>query len=177
MIYRFLIFAAITILISGCTAIIKPDSATKPDSVSVTKQEKEIIGAYEPVRISPGDIILNARIDTGAKTTSLNAINIKQLEKDGKKWIRFQLNKDITIERPLIKYIRVKQHGTDSQRRPIVKMKMTLGDRSQFVDVTLVNRSKYTYKVLVGRNFLSGFYLVDVTRNMTTRPIPSREIK
>ena len=50
---------------------------------------KIIIGAVEKVRLLPPNVVLKARIDTGAKTTSIDAQNIIPFERDGKEWVRF----------------------------------------------------------------------------------------
>src|SRR5210317_1741076 len=50
-----------------------------------------IIGAVEWAVIEPGDIRMQARIDTGAATTSIHAEDIELVEKDGKRWVHFTL--------------------------------------------------------------------------------------
>lgn len=51
--------------------------------------EKCIIGKIERVRLVPPNVVLKARIDTGAKTTSIDAREITPFERDGKQWVRF----------------------------------------------------------------------------------------
>ena len=50
---------------------------------------KKIIGAIENVRLVPPHIVLKARIDTGAKTTSIDARDITPFERNGEEWVRF----------------------------------------------------------------------------------------
>ena len=45
----------------------------------------QTIGEREWALVEPGDIILEARIDTGAETSSIHAENIQLIEKDGKR--------------------------------------------------------------------------------------------
>lgn len=139
----------------------------KPDS-------KSIIGAIENVRLVPPNIVLKARIDTGAKTTSIDAQNITPFERNGKEWVRFYLlvgEKKYDIERKVIKTILIKRHGEDSQRRYVVKMRIVIGDVSQLISVNLNDRESYQYPVLIGRNFLRDYFIVDVGKKFQVKPM------
>ena len=135
---------------------------------------KTIIGAIENVRLVPPNIVLKARIDTGAKTTSIDARNITSFERDGKEWVRFvchSANKEHTIERKIIKTILIKRHGEESQRRYVVNMRIVLGNVSQLVRVTLNDRETYMYPILIGRNVLRDYFIVDVSKKYQFKPM------
>lgn len=135
---------------------------------------KHIIGAIENVRLVPPNVVLKARIDTGAKTTSIDAQNIVPFERDGKEWVRFNWiigEKEYTIERKIIKTILIKRHGDDSQRRYVVKMRIILGKVSQLISVNLNDREEYKYPVLIGRNFLRDYFIVDVSKKHRLKPM------
>lgn len=139
----------------------------KPDT-------KKIIGAVEHVRLVPPNIVLKARIDTGAKTTSIDAQQITPFERDGKQWVRFVCldgKKEHTIEKKVIKTVQIKRHGEESQNRYVVKMRIVLGDVSQLVSVNLNDRGAYTYPVLIGRNFLQDYFIVDVSKKYQFKPM------
>ncbi len=139
----------------------------KPDS-------KQIIGALEYVRLVPPNVILKARIDTGAKTTSIDARNITPFERDGKQWVRFVCmdgEKEYTIERKVIKTVQIKRHGAEAQDRYVVKMRIVLGNVSQLISVNLSDREEYKYPVLIGRNFLQDFFIVDVAKKYQFKPM------
>jgi hypothetical protein len=135
-----------------------------------SKQEsKAIIGEVEYVFISSLDIRLKARIDTGAKTSSIHAVDIREFERDGEKWVKFKLldnNKSLTQKAlPIHRIVRIKQESdTKSDRRYVVNMKLKLGDLEQLVEVSLNDRSHLNYPVLIGRNFLRGLFIVDVSK-------------
>lgn len=135
---------------------------------------KIIIGETEHVRLVPPDIVLEARIDTGAKTTSIDARNITPFERDGKKWVRFVCvtgENEHIIERKIIKSVLIKGHNKEAQRRYVVDMRLILGEVSQLVPVTLSDRSKYEYPILIGRNFLHDFFIVDVAKKNQFKPV------
>lgn len=136
---------------------------------------KSIIGALENVRIVPPNVVMKARIDTGAKTTSIDARDITPFERDGKQWVRFVImdkDKSHTIERKVVKTVQIKRHGAESQDRYVVKMRIILGNVSQLISVNLNDRDEYKYPVLIGRNFLRDFFMVDVAKKYQFKPMP-----
>jgi len=135
---------------------------------------KRIIGAVENIRLVPPNIVLEARIDTGAKTTSIDARKITPFEKDGKEWVRFVCisgKKEHIIERKVIKRIHIKRHGKDAQERYVVHMRIILGDVSRLIPVNLNDRDAYQYPILIGRNFLRDFFIVDVAKKHQFEPM------
>ncbi|RXK12163.1 ATP-dependent Zn protease [Halarcobacter mediterraneus] len=141
----------------------------------VTKDKKTIVGIYEKVYIPSIEQVYEAKIDTGATTTSIHALDIKEFERDGKKWVKFkfQNEKKELIEKslPVERVVSIKRHGVEkNQRRYVVKMRINLGDYSEVIDVSLTDRSKFNYPILIGRNFLNGYIVVDVSKKYITKP-------
>ncbi len=151
----------------------KPIQKAKVEKVTSSSNSKILIGSVESVRIIPGNRVVLARVDTGAKTTSLHAINMQVFERDGREYVRFSLSDHedaLKIERPIWKWVRIKRHGKKSQRRPVIKLRLVLGNNDQLVAVTLTDRSKFKHPVLIGRNFLRDIYIVDVAKEKTCTP-------
>jgi hypothetical protein len=139
-----------------------------------------IIGEAETVTIKSKDLRLKARIDTGAQTSSLDVFAQQPFERDGKKWLRFSVNdpdsgKLIDFERPVQRIAEIKRHGAEDMKRPVVKLKIMLGNIEMEREFTLADRSKFTFPVLIGRNVLSGKYLVDANRKFITQRIGESE--
>lgn len=135
---------------------------------------KCIIGKIEKVRLVPPNIVLKARIDTGAKTTSIDAREISPFERDGKQWVRFVMmddTKPYIIEKKVTRTVQIKRHGTESQDRYVIKMRIVLGDVSQMIEVSLNDRDAYLYPVLIGRNFLRDNCIVDVSKKFQFKPM------
>lgn len=138
----------------------------KPDT-------KIIIGEVENIRLIPPNVVLKARIDTGAKTTSIDARNITPFERDGKQWVRFICvagEKEHTLERKVIKTVLIKRHGKEAQNRYVINMRIILGNVSRLIHVNLNDRKSYTYPVLIGRNFLRDYFIVDVAKKHQLKP-------
>lgn len=152
-----------------------PDDTACPDTAGL-----RIIGEAEKVTITAKDLRLKARIDTGAETSSLGVINQRPFERDGKKWLRFSVNdpdteKLIDFEMPVARTASIKRHGAEDMKRPVVKLELILCNIEMVREFTLADRSKYIFPVLIGRNVLSGKYLVDVNRKFTTQSTGGEE--
>ena len=130
---------------------------------------KPTIGAVEPVRIIPGNFIFDARIDTGATTTSLGVDKMEILTEDGKEWAEITIN-GVKSKHKVVKSTKIKQHGDESLKRYVIRLRLILGDVSESVEVTLADRSNFEYKLLIGRNFLYERFVVDVSLDHTTTP-------
>ncbi|MCF6340763.1 MAG: RimK/LysX family protein [Sulfurimonas sp.] len=136
--------------------------------------KRPIIGQLENVYLPELKITLKSRIDTGATTTSIDAKNIVAFERDGKKWVRFDIldsnNKSITLKKKIEKSITVKRHQTQGQRRYVVKMRLNISNLSIYGNISLTDRSNYKFPILIGRNFLQGNAIVDVSLQYTKKP-------
>ncbi|RLB67583.1 MAG: hypothetical protein DRH08_03295 [Deltaproteobacteria bacterium] len=139
-----------------------------------------IIGEAEKVIIKSKGLRLNARIDTGAQTSSLGVVDQLPFERDGKKWLQFSVQDPasgmlIDFKMPVVRIAEIKRHGTEAQKRYVVKLKILLGNIEMTREFTLADRSRYTFPMLIGRNVLSGKYIVDVNRKFSTNQIGEKE--
>ncbi len=133
----------------------------------VVSGDKMLVGELEYVWIDPPGVSAVARIDTGATSSSLNAVDIMPFERDGDDWVRFDMllsdGETVTVERQIIRYARViQQADPDGSRRPVVEMRVRLGDVEDTFEFTLADRSHLENGVILGRNFLADVTLVDV---------------
>ncbi|GAA0688290.1 ATP-dependent zinc protease [Marinobacterium maritimum] len=137
-------------------------------------QGKLVVGEVEKFYLAVPGLILDARIDSGATTSSLHATNIQRFERDGENWVRFdiqnpQTKENITLERELSRNARILQSSTDgAERRPVVELPFVVGNHRQTAEFTLSDRSHLTYPVLLGRNVLRDVMLIDVGREYVT---------
>jgi hypothetical protein len=138
-------------------------------------RDLEIVGWVEnAILVGPG-ISLKAKLDTGAETSSLDAVIIKKFRKDGKRWIRFritdrQTGKEYIVVRERVRTIGVIQHDGSAQTRPVVFMTVCVASRLVATEVSLIDRSEFNYPLLLGRNTLKSFALVDPGNTFLTDP-------
>jgi len=128
-----------------------------------------IIGQVEYVDILPTGLRQKARIDTGAETTSVDAREVTAFERDGKPWVQFTVLDRVTqvpayFKLPVERTVLIKRHGAENIRRYVVSMRLAIGDLRDSIEVSLANREQFDYPVLIGRNFMQGRAIVDVSR-------------
>jgi hypothetical protein len=137
--------------------------------------EKRVVGWIEKVRLYPGNFLVHAKLDSGAEYSSLDAGNMQIFERDGKTWVRFDLEekregKKVSFERPLLRWAPIKRHNQEPQRRPVIKLGVCLGHIYQETEVNLVNRKNYQYRMLIGRKFMEGVVIIDPAAQYTVQP-------
>ena len=122
------------------------------------------VGALETIWLPDLDLALIARIDTGAKTSSIDASNIELFERDGKRWVRFEIldpisDELVSLERRLKRTVGIVQSGTQE-----VKMSVLIGDLEQIAEFSLNSGSHRSYQAVIGRSILKDVMIVDVSR-------------
>jgi len=73
-------------LVLPSTMALSAESEAKND-----QRPPETLGYVEWVVMQDTSLRLKARLDTGAKTSSLHAVNVEPFEKDGSEWVSFQI--------------------------------------------------------------------------------------
>ena len=131
--------------------------------------KKIVVGRVEWISSSAPEIAFRARIDTGAQSCSVHADNIVEKEIDGDRYVEFttldEKAEPHTFLKKVVKMTNVKGTSGVSEKRYVVKMQLTFGQRSLAVNVNLNNRRTLKHRFLVGRNLLLGDYIVDVSQS------------
>lgn len=122
-------------------------------------------GWVEYTYIMPESYIMKAKLDTGADTTSINAKNVTTFTRDGAEWARFTVRNfdhdTMIIERPVVRTALIKRHSGNTHKRPVIELSLCIDGIIKTVEVNLVDRSKFKYQLLIGRNFMRNSLLVD----------------
>lgn len=141
------------------------------DSESSDNSVPETLGFVEWVVMNDTNLRLKARLDTGAKTSSLHAVNVEGFQKDNEDWVKFQLplgdhedqpsegdieHEDVVLEfeRPVHRTVLIKRKGAPSQRRYVVKMEFCIAGTVHETQFSLTDRGNFSYPVLLGRRFM-----------------------
>ncbi|EED31977.1 alpha-L-glutamate ligase, RimK family [gamma proteobacterium NOR5-3] len=136
---------------------------------SVNQDQKLIVGSEEWCSFpSLGIPAVKARVDSGAKTSSLHAFNIHMFNRGGEKWISFEVhpiqrNRKTTVrcEAPVVDRRFVKSSSGDREKRYVIASTVHIGGSSFDIELTLSNRDTMGYRMLLGREAMSGRMLVD----------------
>ncbi len=136
------------------------------------------LGWVERGKVLPEEVTVKFKLDTGALTSSMHAEDIEYFERDGDEWVRFDLDlEDIErdklvksrIERKLHRELTVRGAG-GKEDRPVVLMKVCIGDRLLEEQFSLRDRDEMHYPVLLGRRTLEKLGPVDSARTFTIEP-------
>lgn len=132
-------------------------------------------GWIEPILIVNDEVQLKAKLDSGAKTSSLDANDIQYFDWNGKRWVRFSINDPITqtpitLERPRVRDVTIKRHNSRHQIRPVVLMKICLGPFTREVEINLIDRSEFLYPMLLGRSALESIAVIDPGSTLLSTP-------
>ena len=131
--------------------------------------DKTVYGLNEYARLVDIDLEVAAKLDTGAKTASLSARDIKRFKRNGESWVRFYLAIDAAhshpIERPLARVSKIKRRAGDYNpdegkaytSRPVIALNICMGTALRSIEVNLTDRSAFQYPLLIGSEALKRF--------------------
>jgi hypothetical protein len=152
-------------------------TSKEPTTIKITKkknldkyeefQDKVIIENIEKVDFPDlGITDLEVKIDTGATTSSIHCTNI-EIDRKNKK-VYFTALDDSYDEYtgqkmtlPLYSEIKVQSSNGDEESRPLVKMDIVIKDKTMESYFSLADRKELEFPVLVGKDVLSGKFLVN----------------
>lgn len=159
-------------------------------AVSVAPSKEPLIAGWvENVYVEAIESEFKAKLDTGAKTSSLRADVIKLVrppytkgKKKPKRHVIFQVadpaGKISTLERRLVRWVLIKDRKGGLQRRPVVRMEFCVAGKRFYSEVNLSERKDMIYPVLIGRNMLQdGNIVVDTNQTFTVHaPCPATHL-
>jgi hypothetical protein len=145
-----------------------PPPAAVPCPKPPKASNQQTVGYLERVWLPDLEFALNARIDTGIQTGVLYARNIQQFERDGKRWVKFDVPNPMTeeprtLEQKLTRTLALSS-GEEATRHPVVKLGIVVGRLNQTAEFVLYDRNYKTYQLKIGRSILRDVMLVDVSK-------------
>ncbi len=151
---------------------------------SLPRKSKLIIGWHEwcalPDLQLPG---INAKIDTGAKTSSLHAYKIKPFSQNGETWVKFRVHPvqrrrypEIECEAQVVDQRVVTSSNGTKETRYVIKTTLILGAHKFLTEITLSNRDEMGYRMLIGRQSLSQRFVVDPSLSHTTGDYDEKDL-
>ncbi|MEB3332678.1 MAG: 30S ribosomal protein S6--L-glutamate ligase [Synechococcaceae cyanobacterium] len=127
---------------------------------------------------------IKARVDSGAATSALHAVNIAPFERGGKPWVSFEVHpiqgeRSVVVrhEAPVVARREVKNTSGSVEARYVIRERLVLGEQSWEVELTLANRDAMGYRMLLGREAMVGRILVDPAGSHHLREISDEECR
>jgi hypothetical protein len=140
---------------------------------AVKRKERMPIGWREWVALPQlGIAAVKAKVDTGARSSCLHAVNLWVYERRGAVRVRFDVHPyqrdtktTVTADAEVLGYRRVKSSTGHVSVRPVIRTAMQLDDHLWEAELTLANRDTMGYRMLLGRRAVRGRFIVDPGRS------------
>lgn len=111
---------------------------------------------------------IKVKVDTGARSSSLHAFNIQQVERDGVPYVRFEVhprqrsdNEVVNVEWPVLEYRSVRSSSGEAAHRPVIVTEVEIMGMRWPIELTLANRDQMGFRMLLGREAVRGRFVVD----------------
>ncbi|OSQ48047.1 ATP-dependent zinc protease [Thalassospira alkalitolerans] len=133
-----------------------------------------VLGWREWVSLPDFDVpLIKAKVDTGARTSSLHALDVKVVTKDGGKFVKFVLphyrgdgHPRVKCEAPLVDIREIRSSNGETDERIVISTHIGIGAHHLKVEMTLANRSLMGFPMLLGRTAMkAGRFLVLPTKS------------
>ncbi|MEO7052840.1 MAG: RimK/LysX family protein [Rhodanobacter sp.] len=125
--------------------------------------------------------VIKAKLDTGARSSSLHVDTIETFQRAGVTWLRFSLHPGrrgalaVHCETPALDRRTVTDTGGRRTERWFIRSEVQLAGARFAVDINLTDRRHMLFPMLLGRSALLGRFIVDPARSYTQLrpPIPA----
>ena len=128
-----------------------------------------IIGWREWVTLPDlGIQTIKVKVDSGARSSSLHAFDVKTFDRNGVQWVRFKVQpiqrskeKTVVIEAMVLEFRSVRSSSGIAKMRPVIITDIELLGKRWPVELTLASRDEMGFRMLLGREAFRGRFLVD----------------
>jgi hypothetical protein len=111
---------------------------------------------------------LKAKVDTGARTSALHAVQVEEYRRRGSPWVKFHIHPQtrtngelIESAAPLVEYRQVRSSNGHLQLRPVIQTTIELLGQHWPIELTLTDRAEMGFRMLLGREALRGRFRID----------------
>ena len=133
--------------------------------------DKVVLGWREWVALPQAGLPwVKAKIDTGARSSSMHAFDLEAHERDGQERVRFSIHPwqrsdddPVELDLPVLDRREVRSSNGQSEQRYAVALDVTLAGRTITTEMTLSNRDEMGFRMLIGREALARGFLVDAS--------------
>lgn len=131
--------------------------------------EPPILGWREWVALPElGIAAIKAKVDTGARTSSVHACDVVRFVRDGSERVRFRIlagKGSPEVESELVDLRPVRSSGGHVTERPVIRTAIEVASRRWTIELTLASREEMGFRMLLGREAVRGVFLVDPGRS------------
>jgi hypothetical protein len=120
---------------------------------------------------------VKVKIDTGARTSALDVVSYELHQTEAGLVADLQLalrrkhpERVTTVSAPVLRMVTVGSSTGIWEQRPLIETVVRLGPLTKRVRLTVTNRSRMLFPMIVGRKALEGDFVVDVSKKYLLRP-------
>lgn len=138
--------------------------------------KRAVVGWVEYVELPDWKISrLRAKMDSGARNSALHVENIREVGRDRVRFDvrlhRRNVERRVTVETTIKRRGKVRASSGQAEQRIFVTACVRIGAYEQDVELSLVDRQKMIFRMLIGRSALAERYLVDAgKRYLVSKP-------
>lgn len=133
------------------------------------KKETKVIGWREWVGMPDlGIKQIKAKVDSGARTSSLHAFDIELYTRRKVEYVKFTVQPDqkskkgeIVCSAKVLEFRKIKSSNGQTELRPVILTTIELLGEEWEVEVTLTNRDEMGFRMLLGRESIRKKFLID----------------
>jgi hypothetical protein len=125
---------------------------------------------------------IKAKIDSGAKTSTLHAFDLEYVDRSGKTYARFVIHPRQRIDTPnciceteVVDFRVVRSSNGGQEKRPVIATSIVLLGQTWPIELTLTNRDQMGFRMLLGRQAIKNRFLVDAGRSYYSHPYPQTD--
>lgn len=126
---------------------------------------------------------IKAKVDTGARTSTLHTFKVEPFQRDGDSWVRFWVHplqrshkEEVCCESPVLDRRVVRDSGGHEEERFVIECLARVGEASLRIEVTLTDRDTMGFRMLLGRTAIRGRYLVDPGRSYLAQHLAQHKV-
>jgi hypothetical protein len=136
-------------------------------------EDRRVIGWREWVALPDlGVRTVKAKVDTGARTSSLHAFDLQEFRKDSQDWVRFTIHpeqrsakREKSVEARIHEWRNVRPSSGEAELRPVILTSIEILGETWEVELTLTRRDSMGFRMLLGRQAVRGYLIVDPGRS------------
>ena len=121
---------------------------------------------------------IKVKVDTGARSSSLHAVDIREFEREGEQWVRFYIypkqrkkSGALEVEEKILEYRSVRSSNGKAKIRPVIVTNVSLLGQVWPVELTLASRNNMGFRMLLGREAIRKRFLVDAGASYCNRDL------
>ena len=135
----------------------------------MTKREKDVVGWREWVALPDlGVPSIKAKVDSGARTSSLHAFELEIVPRGRREFVRFVVHPEqrsakhpVSVEAEIVEWRKVKSSSGHAETRPVIVTTLELLGQRWEAELSLSRRDEMGFRMLLGRQAMRGRFVVD----------------